>query len=134
MALLNWKPEYSVGVPSVDDDHRQMIGMINDLHDRLGGRSDPEAVEMFLGDIHAAIAAHFALEERFMHKAEYKEYEDHKEDHEQLLDQLRDLMDEHLDDPEVGNELLKQRLTDWFGEHFASFDARLHHKLGTHDR
>lgn len=129
MALLIWNPEYSVGVPAVDDEHFQMITMINELHDRLGGRSDPEAVEMFLGDIHAAIAAHFALEERFMRKAEYEEYEDHKEDHELLLDQLRDLMDEYLDDPEAGNELLKRRLTDWFGKHFSSFDARLHDKL-----
>lgn len=133
MTLLNWHPEYSVGVPAVDDEHRQMIKLINELHDRLGGRPDSEAAEMFLGDIHAAIAAHFALEERLMRKAEYGEYEDHKEDHEQLLDQLRDVMDEHLDDPATGTELLKQRLTDWFSKHFAGFDARLHDKLGTHD-
>ena len=133
MALLNWKPEYSVGVPAVDDEHRQMISMINGLHDRLGGRSDAEAIEMFLGDIHAAIAAHFALEERFMRKAEYEEYEDHKDDHEELLDQLRDLMDDYVEDTETGNEILKQRLTDWFGNHFSSFDARLHDKLDIPD-
>jgi hemerythrin len=133
MTLLEWKPQYSVGVPAVDDEHRLMIAMINELHGQLGDNQDQETLEMFLGDIHAAIAAHFALEERFMRKADYDEYEGHKEDHEQLLDQLMDLMDEHLEDPGTSNDLLRQKLGSWFASHFASYDARLHHRLGTHE-
>ena len=91
---------------------------------------DAANVEAVLGEIHADISAHFALEERLMQKADYVEYEDHKEDHEDLLDQIHDLMDGFYEDPEAGQKLLKTQLSDWFGRHFASFDARLHQQLG----
>jgi hypothetical protein len=41
-------------------------------------------------------------------------------------------MDEFADDPQSGRETLKKSLADWFGNHFATFDARLHHSLGDH--
>jgi hemerythrin len=130
MTLLKWKPAYSLGIPSVDLEHREMIGMINELYDRMEGQFEAEAIEDFLGDIHANISAHFALEERLMREAGYEEYEDHKEEHEDLLDQIRDMMDHFDEDPERGLERLKEQLSGWFGGHFATFDARLHHKMG----
>ena len=130
MALLEWKPEYSVGNASIDHEHEQMIRQINALYDQLSVPVDAANVEAVLGEIHADISAHFALEERLMQKADYVEYEDHKEDHEDLLDQIHDLMDGFYEDPEAGQKLLKTQLSDWFGRHFASFDARLHQQLG----
>jgi len=132
MALLDWKPEYSVGVEAVDFEHREMIGMINELDEALGVETSPEAIEAFLGDIHAGISAHFALEERAMRVAAYPEYEAHKEDHEDLLDQLRELMDHYAAEPVVGRKLLQATLGGWFKGHFSSFDARLHKQLGSH--
>lgn len=129
MALLEWKPEYSVGDPAIDFEHQEMIGLINECHERLGGVRTSLAIEQFLGEIHAGISAHFALEEHLMRQAAYPEYAAHKEDHEQLLDQIRDLMDAFLEDPDAGSERLRERLGGWFGQHFATFDARLHRQL-----
>ena len=134
MPLLNWKPEYSLGIESVDSEHRQMIGMINDLHQAMDDNADRQTIEHFLGEIHAAISAHFALEEREMRKHHYSEFAAHKDDHEELLDQIRDLMDVFERDRETGFELLQQRLSAWFEVHFKSFDARLHGQLGSHGR
>jgi len=129
MTLLKWKPAFSLGIPSVDMEHREMIAMINEAHDGLEGRIDPASIEAMLGEIHAGIAAHFALEERLMRAAGYAEYGAHKDDHEKLLDQILDLMDVYAVDPEGGREALQQGLSDWFGSHFATFDARLHGEL-----
>jgi len=130
MALLEWKPEFSVGNASIDHEHEHMIQAINDLYEQLAEPVNAENVEAVLGEIHADISAHFALEERLMREADYVEYEDHKEDHEGLLDQILELMDGFFEDPEAGQKLLKTQLSDWFGHHFASFDARLHKQLG----
>ena len=35
MALIEWKAHYSVGVEAVDHEHREMIDLINDVHDNL---------------------------------------------------------------------------------------------------
>jgi len=129
MSLLNWKPEYSVGVESVDFEHRQMIELINSIYAEIQGRNDADSIEQFLGDVHAAIAAHFALEERAMQQSGYAEYLDHKDNHEELLDQIRDLMDGVQNDPVAGIQTLQESLASWFGQHFSSFDARLHGNL-----
>lgn len=129
MTFLTWKPEYSVGIESVDHEHREMIELVNDLHKEMKERGDPGSIDQFLGDIHATISAHFALEERVMRQSNYDEYEPHKDDHEELLDQIRDLMDAYAFDPDAGLPLLQERLSNWFGMHFSTFDSRLHGKL-----
>ena len=132
MSLLQWKAKYSVGIASMDDEHREMIGMINGVYARLGESPDANEIESCLEEIFSTISAHFALEERIMRDAAYGEYEDHKEDHEDLLDEIRDLMDEFVVDAETGGRVLEERLSAWFSKHFATFDARLHGKLGPH--
>ena len=130
MALLEWKAEYSVGNASVDQEHELLIEQINQIYEQLSQPADTITVEAMLGDIHADISAHFALEELLMREAGYAEYEAHKEDHEDLLDQIHDLIFSFAENPDSGRELLTNRLSDWFGRHFASFDARLHRELG----
>lgn len=132
MVLLEWKTEYSVGIASMDDEHREMIDLINDVYEKLGSMPDADKIESCLEEIFNTISLHFALEERIMRDSGYSEYEDHKDDHEELLDQIRDLMDGFATDPDEGSRQLKLHLSDWFGKHFASFDARLHGKLGPH--
>ena len=128
--LLTWKPEYSLGIGSVDHEHQEMITMINDCHRHIEDNANPETIEQYLGEIYVSIGAHFALEESIMSRAGYSEYEAHKQDHELLLDEIRDLMDNYAEDPVSGRSELQARLSDWFGRHFATFDARLHEQLG----
>jgi len=132
MSLLEWKPEYSVGIESMDDEHREMIALINDVYAKLGTSPDADTIEDCLEEIFNTISLHFALEERIMREQGYDEYEDHKEDHEDLLDEIRDLMDEFVADEKEGARRLEERLSGWFSQHFASFDARLHGRLGPH--
>lgn len=129
MSLLKWKPAYSLAIPSVDLEHREMINLINECYEQLGENRDPGAIEEFLGEIYSQISAHFALEELAMRKAGFAEYADHKADHERLLDEIRDLMDVFYDDADEGTRQLQVRLADWFGRHFSTFDSRLHDQL-----
>jgi hemerythrin len=129
MSLLEWKSEYSVGNTAIDHEHEQMIEQINLLYEQLFDPQDGGNIEAVLGEIHADISAHFALEEHLMREAAYLEYEEHKNDHEDLLDQILDLIDGFYEDPKKGQKLLKSELSEWFGRHFSSFDARLHKKL-----
>jgi hemerythrin len=130
MSLLQWVSGYSLGIASVDHEHRQMIEMINHIYEHMERSGSSDAIEAGLEDIYAGIAAHFALEERYMREAGYAEYEAHKENHEKLLDEIRELMDCFADDPKAGRKRLKRSLARWFGVHFSTFDARLHDQLG----
>lgn len=126
--LIEWKDKFRTGVAEVDHEHKELVDIINSLHETSKTDAD---VEGFFGDLLAAISAHFALEERAMREAGHPDFRPHKGDHERLLDELRDIMDS--DEAAVGSqqsEALGAALDRWFTVHFATFDARLHNKLG----
>lgn len=129
MALIEWRDEFSVGVPAVDHEHRELIELINATHEHLGKSDERDAVTEFLGEIYAKISAHFALEEQIMRAQGYDQYLDHKADHERLLDEIRDIMDYHQDTREFDDERFAAQLSGWFTEHFKTKDARLHKHL-----
>ncbi len=131
MALIEWRKEFETGVPDVDHEHRELVDLINRLHEHMSGGADPARVTEFLGEVFARIAAHFALEESIMRKHAYDEYEAHKAEHERLLDEIRDIMDAQQDTASASyQDSLSSTVRDWFVNHFKSKDARLHKKLG----
>ena len=127
--LIEWRDEFSVGLPEVDHEHREMIAMINTLQLESAGGAEIASVLAALGEIHARISAHFALEEKNMTSLGYEGYPEHKADHESLLDDLRDLMDEVATSRRFDPAVLGARLSAWFVVHFSTLDARFHRRL-----
>ena len=129
MSLIEWKAEFSVGVASIDHEHRELIESINGLIVVARDGVNYEKVSGALGEIYTQIGAHFALEERIMRNARYDGYPEHKEDHEALLDELRDIMNRVDDDGTYDEDQLCSELDRWFSVHFQTQDARLHQRL-----
>lgn len=127
--LIEWREEFSVGLPEVDHEHREMIAMINALQLESASGAQGASVVAALGEIHARISAHFALEEKCMTSLGYEGYAEHKADHERLLDDLRDIMDEVTSTGRFDAASLGARLSAWFGDHFRTLDARFHRRV-----
>ncbi len=130
MTLLEWKDDFSIGNPSVDHEHRQLVEQINAWYVSLRDDGSIDTRLDFLGEVFAKISAHFALEEKLMRDSGYDQLVEHKAEHEELLDQLRDTMDAEEKKEDYDDEALGEWLQHWFSEHFQTQDARLHGKLG----
>jgi len=131
MALIEWREEFNTGVSEVDHEHKEIVDLINELHEAMGEDASQDEISRFLGDVFSKISSHFALEETVMRKHNYDEYDDHKSDHEKLLDDLRDIMDDAEEDTGKNYKTaLAESVHDWFVNHFKTKDARLHKKLG----
>lgn len=129
--LIVWRDDFRTGIASVDHEHRELIQAINDLHDDARLHDDKAAVDAVLADIHAGIAAHFALEEKVMRDGGYAGYAAHKAEHESLLDAIRDIMEEVRANPAYHyRDNLQERLRTWFVDHFKGADARFHRAAG----
>lgn len=126
MSLIKWKEEFSLGIASVDLEHRELIDLINELHDMALDKADQDSVSAMLGEIFAQISAHFALEEKYMIDSRYPHYADHKKDHESLLDELRDIMEQVETAGRYDESALMNTLDAWFSVHFKTHDSRLH--------
>ncbi len=131
MTFITWKAEYSLGIPSADAEHRELIELLNEIYEELVRSGAGESsTQDFLGELYAKISAHFALEEKLMRDHRYDGYREHKADHERLLNEIRDLMDEYEDSKELDAEAFSSKLDAWFSNHFRTMDARLHQRLG----
>lgn len=127
MALIQWQDSFSLGIAEVDHEHKSLIDLINVLHGSLTTSARTDEIAEFLAELHASVAAHFALEERVMRQAGYREFAAHKAEHERLLDEIRGIMDEQRSSPDADYErALAERLRDWFERHFRDADRRLH--------
>jgi hemerythrin len=131
MSLIEWRKEFETGIADVDHEHRELVDLINELHEALRVDADRDTISNFLGEVFARISAHFALEETVMRKHRYDEYEAHKAEHEKLLDEIRDIMDAHEESDSADYQsTLSTTIRDWFVNHFKNKDARLHRLLG----
>ncbi len=133
--LVEWKQEFSIGIPGVDHEHKILLNLINKTAaslETLSPQQDGacEDIKEALGEIHSQIAAHFALEEKEMKARGYTGFEAHKDSHESLLDDLMDIVDEvDHQSLETIKTNLGNRLMSWFLGHFKEFDAPLHRFL-----
>jgi len=130
MALIEWKDAFATGIPDVDHEHQELIGLINKLYAAMSSENASITVMDFLGEIYAHVSAHFALEEKIMREHKYDHYQEHKADHEVLLDELRDIMDDYEENAYYNDEEFSISIERWFSEHFKTRDARLHKHLG----
>jgi hemerythrin len=126
---IAWRDEFAIGLADVDHEHRELIAMINGLLESLGPDTGTGRILSALGEIHARIAAHFALEEREMRRLKYIAVGAHKSDHERLLDDILDIMAGVESPAGYDPAVFERRLTNWFTEHFRTHDALLHHWL-----
>jgi len=132
MALLQWTDKFRLGIDVVDREHRELVDLINRLHDAVMAEDANTRVTVFFERLLVAMTTHFASEEEFMRASAYDQLERHQSDHERILEEIRDIMNafEHAEEIDSGD--LGMRLEAWFARHFEAHDAPLHRRLGAH--
>lgn len=91
MALMSWKPEFSVGIASIDAQHTKLISLINALHDAMARGEGKDVVGKVLNELVIYTKTHFAYEENLMKKHGYPAFVQHKQLHDKLAAQVLDL-------------------------------------------
>ena len=47
--LIEWRNEFETGIAEVDHEHRELVDLINTLHEKMGVGTDKETTIAFLG-------------------------------------------------------------------------------------
>jgi len=77
-----WTPDLALGVPALDEQHRQLFRHADHFHAALA-RADPtEKLEQYLGFLAGYAAEHFDAEERFLREIGYPGLKSHLAEHE----------------------------------------------------
>lgn len=132
MAFFTWKDEYSVQIKEIDDQHRQLVGMVNELHEAMMQQRAKEVLGPILNRLVNYCATHFATEERLMKTHGYLEYGEHKAKHDKIAAKVVALQDDYKSDKFNLTIEVSQFLKDWLDKHILGTDkkycAHLHGK------
>ena len=63
MPLIAWDQGFSVGVGSIDEQHKKLIGLLNDLHDAMRFGKGRDVLGKVLAELIDYTAYHFRTEE-----------------------------------------------------------------------
>lgn len=133
MSMIAWDDKYSVEIQEIDEQHKRLIEIINELYAALSSNSSHDQVAHVLDELVDYTKVHFAVEETLMRIFSYEEYDEHKAIHDNIVSKVLNFQTKFLQgDTKVGMELLLF-LKDWLFDHINSVDKRYvktFHKAG----
>lgn len=124
MPLIEWTNELSVNIRSIDEQHKKLVGMVNDLHDAMReGRGSRITGNICQGLIDYT-NTHFAYEERLMKSNGYPGFLAHKAEHEKLVDRVLEFDKKIREGATLLPTELARFLKDWLTVHILNSDKR----------
>jgi len=132
MALLTWKDEYSVGVPSIDQQHSQLVSILNELHQAMMNGHAREVTGSLLKKLIEYTKTHFAAEERMLTSTRYPDFDAHHKAHVDLVTQVGDFAARYEAGEMAVNLHLLNFLRDWLTGHILGADRNYSGWLVSH--
>jgi len=124
MGYLKWSSRYSVHVQEIDEQHKNLIKLINEMYDAMQARKGTELLEAVLTEFVQYTVYHFNTEERLLRKFGYPDYDVHKAMHDALSAKARDAkysFDRGIKPTNIEVMLL---LTNWLNVHILEEDQK----------
>jgi hemerythrin-like metal-binding protein len=122
---MPWNPKLSVNVQVIDDDHKQLLALINGLDDAIHSQHGSDVLGSLLDNLVAYTQYHFAHEEDLFIRTGYKDAARHKAQHVFLTEQLLELQQRHHSGQPVLTLDVMVFLKDWLYGHILGSDTRL---------
>ena len=124
MALLTWQDKYSVGIRQIDDQHKQLITMINDLNDAMLAGKGKDVLMPVLNKLATYCVSHFAVEEKLFDTHAYPETADHKEKHHKMTAKVKALIGEVQSGKSTISIEVMNFLKNWLDKHILETDMK----------
>ena len=122
--VFQWSDEFSVNIEEVDEQHRTLVGLVNDLHVAIREHRGKTASRKVLDRLAEYTRTHFMLEESLMRLTRYPGFDVHRQQHEDLIAQVQSLQYKlHHENAAITFELLNF-LRKWLIQHILESDKR----------
>lgn len=117
MAFFEWSPKLSVGLETVDRQHRMLIGYINELDEAVSQRKHMDTLRRIMIGLRNYTKVHFAFEEAMFKVYTYEQGADHTHGHRSFVAAIAQFEDRQASgDPAVAVQLL-EFLKAWLSDH-----------------
>lgn len=124
---IQWSNDLSVGIEEIDNQHRELIGRINQLFDACNQGKGKATVQETIKFLEDYVIIHFGAEEKTMVQYGYPDYANHKAHHQQFVASFAELKNRlEADGPGAYLVILTNRIVvDWLNSHIRNVDKVL---------
>lgn len=119
--LIVWHAHYCLGLDEIDEQHKSLIELINQIWQSIVDKSDQSVVLSLIEELEKYTLAHFAAEETFMRVTNYPQFAQHKNEHRDFISKVADAKNRALSTGNFSLELM-YFLRDWLVEHILVSD------------
>ena len=119
---LVWKDEYSVGIEEMDNDHKKLLHLINQLQTAVHYYTGKEFEEKALDELVDYTKTHFKNEEKLMEDNGYADLEAHKIQHKQFIDKVSHFVEQYKTNSDVTMIDTLKFLKEWLINHINGTD------------
>lgn len=130
VSLLIWQDDLNTGIEVIDNQHRRIVDMLNQLHAAQMGRSS-SAVGDVIDELVDYTLSHFAFEEELMEEAGYPFTDAHKRVHDIFTRRVNEYRLRFRAGEDVADEL-KSLLSRWLFNHIRNDDKAYVDKVKHH--
>jgi hemerythrin len=125
MPLLAWTDKLSVGVNVLDEDHKRLVAMVNQLYDAMQAGHGKDSLSPILDGLIQYTKLHFAREEKFFAQTSYPASVAHKQEHDKLTHQVQDIQGKYASGATTALSLeVMQFLKNWLVQHIQGSDQK----------
>lgn len=117
-----WKEEYSVGIASLDQDHKKLIGLLNKFITAYDYAMSESYEREALNELIAYTKYHFLREEELMVDNNYPDVVAHKAQHKKMFEQVEVFVELYNDKGHDALEEISDFLTNWLINHINGTD------------
>jgi len=122
--LFEWQPEYSVRIGVIDEHHKRLFAMVNELHDAIRQQSGQAVLAATLEDLLCYTQVHFSAEEVLMEAFGYPESLLHRIEHDRLTRIVLEFQQQFAaGQVSIGIQLM-EFLESWLVKHTLGSDKR----------
>lgn len=125
MALVAWSEQLSVGVVSIDEQHKKLVSLLNQLHDGMLSGKGRDALGAVLKGLIDYTRTHFKYEEDLFARTGYPDAASHKRDHTDLVQRVIEIQQKYnTSGPSALTIPVMNFLKDWLTNHIQGSDRR----------
>ena len=124
MDIIKWRASYETGIPSMDEQHRKFIGLINTMYHVMRNDKGPGEIDTVLAEMSEYANSHLRDEEALLKENGYAEFENHLALHKEYLKKMEELRAEWEKDKTAGAKNIYGFLRQWWLGHVVEEDRK----------
>ncbi len=124
MALVTWSDKYSMQIKEIDDQHKVLVGMINELHDAMKQAKSKEKSLEIINKMAEYTQFHFSTEEKYMQRFDYPDFKKHKHEHEKFVEKVVNFKKDYENGKAGISYDILNFLKEWLVKHIQQTDKK----------